>query len=204
MAPAQCAAAVVDAFRDLANVRVTVESDPATLKAEYPLLAAVARASMHTPRHAPCVVRIDYTSPKPASVDRAVRSFRHTVAPFGMLTRTRSLYFVGKGITYDTGGADVKTGGAMRGMSRDKCGAAGVAGFLLTAVQLAPTHLNVTSLPEEKSPNAWMGQCRAIERVISVVVLAVERVRFCKQGERLSCQPACCFGNSRGHEPGQH
>lgn len=36
---------------------------------------------------------------------------------------------VGKGITYDTGGADIKAGGIMAGMSRDKCGAAAVAGF---------------------------------------------------------------------------
>ena len=34
-----------------------------------------------------------------------------------------------QGITYDTGGADVKVGGAMIGMHRDKCGAAFVAGF---------------------------------------------------------------------------
>ena len=34
-----------------------------------------------------------------------------------------------QGITYDTGGADVKVGGAMAGMHRDKCGASFVAGF---------------------------------------------------------------------------
>lgn len=41
-----------------------------------------------------------------------------------------TLYLVGKGVTYDTGGADIKAGGIMAGMSRDKCGAAAVAGFL--------------------------------------------------------------------------
>lgn len=41
-----------------------------------------------------------------------------------------SLFFVGKGVTYDTGGADIKAGGIMAGMSRDKCGAAAVGGFL--------------------------------------------------------------------------
>lgn len=41
-----------------------------------------------------------------------------------------SLFLVGKGVTYDTGGADVKAGGVMAGMSRDKCGAAAVAGFM--------------------------------------------------------------------------
>ncbi|MGH0116809.1 UNVERIFIED_CONTAM: hypothetical protein FKN15_019198 [Acipenser sinensis] len=34
-----------------------------------------------------------------------------------------------KGITYDTGGADIKAGGFMAGMHRDKCGSAAVAGF---------------------------------------------------------------------------
>lgn len=33
---------------------------------------------------------------------------------------TSTLLFSGKGITYDTGGADVKAGGHMAGMSRDK------------------------------------------------------------------------------------
>ncbi|KAJ2159845.1 hypothetical protein GGF46_002736 [Coemansia sp. RSA 552] len=41
------------------------------------------------------------------------------------------LHLVGKGVTYDTGGISLKIGGSMRGMSRDKLGACGVAGFLL-------------------------------------------------------------------------
>lgn len=55
-----------------------------------------------------------------------------------------SLYFVGKGVTYDTGGADIKCSGHMRDMSRDKCGAAAVAGFFKTVSLLAPTKVNVT------------------------------------------------------------
>ena len=46
-------------------------------------------------------------------------------------------------MTYDTGGADIKAGGAMRGMSRDKCGAAACAGFMKTLAILKPDHLNV-------------------------------------------------------------
>ena len=46
-------------------------------------------------------------------------------------------------MTYDTGGADIKYGGAMRGMSRDKCGAAACAGFLKTVSLLGPKHVNV-------------------------------------------------------------
>lgn len=42
---------------------------------------------------------------------------------------TKTLLPCGKGITYDTGGADIKAGGIMAGMSRDKCGAAAVVGL---------------------------------------------------------------------------
>lgn len=42
----------------------------------------------------------------------------------------KTLFLVGKGVTFDTGGADIKAGGVMAGMSRDKCGAAAVAGFM--------------------------------------------------------------------------
>lgn len=59
---------------------------------------------------------------------------------------SNSLYFVGKGVTYDTGGADIKAGGVMRGMSRDKCGAATVAGFMATVAELKPKNVNVTAI----------------------------------------------------------
>lgn len=48
--------------------------------------------------------------------------------PQGEIKRTIGV--VGKGITYDTGGADIKISGLMAGMSRDKCGAAAVAGLM--------------------------------------------------------------------------
>ncbi|CAB1319920.1 unnamed protein product [Coregonus sp. 'balchen'] len=54
-----------------------------------------------------------------------------------------TLMLVGKGITYDTGGADIKAGGIMAGMHRDKCGAAAVAGFFQVLAKLKPKHLKV-------------------------------------------------------------
>lgn len=42
----------------------------------------------------------------------------------------KTVYLVGKGVTYDTGGADIKAGGVMAGMHRDKCGSAAVAAFM--------------------------------------------------------------------------
>jgi leucyl aminopeptidase len=53
------------------------------------------------------------------------------------------VFLVGKGVTYDTGGADVKAGGVMAGMHRDKGGASAVAGFLQVVNELKPTHLKV-------------------------------------------------------------
>jgi len=58
-------------------------------------------------------------------------------------TAKKTVYLVGKGITYDTGGADIKAGGIMAGMSRDKCGAAAVAGFMKTVSLMKPEGLNV-------------------------------------------------------------
>lgn len=114
MAPPRFAAQVQQAFRGT-GVRVTVQRDARRLQRDYPLLAAVARASLGVPRHRPCVVRLEYR-------------------PKGRVTRT--LLFAGKGLTYDTGGADLKTGGVMAGMSRDKGGAAAVAGLVLAAAKL--------------------------------------------------------------------
>jgi leucyl aminopeptidase len=53
-------------------------------------------------------------------------------------TATKTLILVGKGVTYDTGGTDIKAGGVMAGMHRDKCGSAAVAGFFQTVAQLQP------------------------------------------------------------------
>ncbi|XP_054726473.1 putative aminopeptidase W07G4.4 [Anastrepha obliqua] len=50
---------------------------------------------------------------------------------------------VGKGVTYDTGGADIKAGGVMAGMSRDKCGAAAVAGFMQIVNEKKPDDVHV-------------------------------------------------------------
>lgn len=113
MAPQRFAEYVQKALRGL-PVEVTVARGQG-LARDYPLLSAVARCSQAVARHRPCVVRLVYTGKgKPA----------------------RTLLFAGKGVTYDTGGADLKTGGGMAGMSRDKGGAAAIAGLFLTAAKL--------------------------------------------------------------------
>lgn len=59
-----------------------------------------------------------------------------------------TLMLVGKGVTYDTGGADIKAGGVMAGMHRDKCGAAAVAGFMQIVAKLQPKNLKVGLMPK--------------------------------------------------------
>ncbi|PSN40292.1 putative aminopeptidase W07G4.4, partial [Blattella germanica] len=66
-----------------------------------------------------------------------------TYEPSGPVKTT--LYLVGKGVTYDTGGADIKAGGVMAGMSRDKCGAAAVAGFMQVLTLLKPKDIKVVA-----------------------------------------------------------
>lgn len=123
MAPPAVEEYVRDAFRD-SCVQVNVVSDLNTLNKDFPLLGAVNRAASSVPRHRGRVIFLEYT---------------------GSGTVTRTLFLVGKGITYDTGGADVKTGGAMAGMSRDKGGASAVAGFMKVLSILKPENIRVVA-----------------------------------------------------------
>ncbi|KAF9283152.1 hypothetical protein BGZ88_010618 [Linnemannia elongata] len=125
MTPIKFAEYVQEYFKSQSVIKTSVIEDINVIEKEYPLLHAVARCSLSVPRHFPRVVKLEYRSDEPSKVKE-------------------NLYFVGKGVTYDTGGADIKAGGVMRGMSRDKCGAASVAGFMATVAELKPKHVNVT------------------------------------------------------------
>lgn len=121
MAPPRFADYCVELF---ANTSVSVEviADIDKIESDYPMLGMVARASYTVERHHPRVVKLEYT-------------------PTGDVTRT--LMFVGKGLVYDTGGADLKVGGFMAGMSRDKGGAASVAGFMKAVADFQPKGVKV-------------------------------------------------------------
>ena len=93
------------------NVTMQVVSDQETLLQEYPLFACVNRAASMIPRHAGRIIFLTYEPPNPACI-------------------LETVMLVGKGVTYDTGGTDLKVEGTMFGMSRDKCGAAACAGFM--------------------------------------------------------------------------
>lgn len=105
-------------------VTVEVIAEPEMLQREYPLLSAVARASFAVPRHQPRVVKLEY-------------------CPSGPIEHT--LLLAGKGVIYDTGGASLKVGGTMSGMSRDKGGAAAIAGLMLALSKLQLTGVRVVA-----------------------------------------------------------
>ena len=105
-------------------VSVRVLEEEAELEARYPLFAAVDRAARAVPRHRGCIIFLEYVPE----------------------TYERTVMFVGKGVTYDTGGCDVKAGGAMAGMSRDKCGAAAILGFFKACCSLRPKLKAVAAL----------------------------------------------------------
>ncbi|KAM7391360.1 hypothetical protein PAMP_022056 [Pampus punctatissimus] len=121
MAAPRVADYVQELFKD-SPVQVEVVSDPNVLEKEYPCLAAVNRCANSVPRHQARVIKLQYCGEGPVK---------------------KTLMLVGKGITYDTGGADIKAGGVMAGMHRDKCGAAAVAGFFQILAKMKPQHLKV-------------------------------------------------------------
>ncbi|KAK0070474.1 aminopeptidase W07G4.4 isoform X2 [Biomphalaria pfeifferi] len=123
MTAAKVLAYLENAFKD-SSVKVSAISDVNTLTKEYPLLAAVNRAANTVERHKARLIFLEYE---------------------GEQEITKTLFIVGKGITYDTGGTDIKAGCVMAGMHRDKCGAAAAAGFMKVIDSLKPDHLRVVA-----------------------------------------------------------
>ncbi|KRY54333.1 putative aminopeptidase W07G4.4 [Trichinella britovi] len=114
MCPLNAAEYTTKLFQN-SHVHVTVE-----LGTEYPLLQAVNRAADKIPRHRAKIVKLEYVGQGPIE---------------------ETVLLVGKGVTLDTGGLNIKIGSAMNGMSRDKCGAAAVIGFFQALEQLQPKGL---------------------------------------------------------------
>jgi len=123
MAAPRVAEYVAEIFADKGSkVKVKIISDRKEIERNYPCYAAVDRSASKVPRHAGRVIWLEYEGSGPIE---------------------STLFLVGKGITYDTGGADIKAGGVMAGMHRDKCGAATVAGFFKTLDTVRPKNIKV-------------------------------------------------------------
>jgi len=116
MAPPKFAEYVQKLFAH-SHVKVEVISDKKKFEKDFPCFAAVNRAAATIDRHSGRIIVLEYTGE--GKVDTTV-------------------LLVGKGITYDTGGLDIKAGGIMAGMSYDKCGASNVAGFFKILAELKP------------------------------------------------------------------
>ncbi|CAF0934719.1 unnamed protein product [Rotaria sp. Silwood1] len=117
MAPPRVAEYVQDLFNKSSDVKINIIKDKNEFENNFPLFAAVNRAANNIDRHQGRLIFLEYQ---------------------GQGEIDSTLLLVGKGITYDTGGLDIKTGGAMTSMSYDKCGAANVAGFFKILSELKP------------------------------------------------------------------
>lgn len=103
-------------------IKMEIIKDQDKIEKEFPLFGAVNRAARVVTRHEGRIIFLEYVPRK---------------------TATKTLMLVGKGVTYDTGGADVKAGGIMAGMSRDKCGSAALAGFMKFVEMKQPEDIHV-------------------------------------------------------------
>lgn len=93
------------------------------------MLHAVNRAANSVPEHQPRIIWLEYNNEESSNKDSR-KEFE-------------TLMLVGKGVTIDTGGTDLKVGGHMTGMARDKYGSAIVAGFFEALNVLQPKGIKV-------------------------------------------------------------
>ncbi|CAF1143877.1 unnamed protein product [Rotaria sordida] len=117
MAPPRVAEYVQELFHGSSHVKVQMVKDKKEFEKNFPLYAAVNRAASIVDRHQGRLIFLEYIGE-------------------GEINTT--VLLVGKGITFDTGGLDIKAGGIMAGMSYDKCGAANVTGFFKVLNELKP------------------------------------------------------------------
>ncbi|KAI1720776.1 cytosol aminopeptidase family, catalytic domain-containing protein [Ditylenchus destructor] len=128
MAPPRVAEYIQELFKNSA-VKVRIESDQEVIRKEYPLVHAVNRSSCDVEAYKARLIWLEYVNEETL---RSKEDFE-------------TLMMVGKGVTLDTGGTDVKVGGAMFGMSRDKYGSAVVAGFFQALNVLRPKGIKVVA-----------------------------------------------------------
>ncbi|XP_012567150.2 putative aminopeptidase W07G4.4 isoform X1 [Hydra vulgaris] len=123
MCPLKVEEFVREVFKNT-SISINVVFGHDNLRADFPLFAAVDRCANMVERHRGRIIYLEYC---------------------GEGEVENSYFFVGKGVTYDTGGADVKAGGHMAGMHRDKCGAATIAGLFAVLNELQPKGIRVVA-----------------------------------------------------------
>ncbi len=111
--PDSYAEIVKSTFAKIKNVKVEVWDDTRLQKEGMGLHLAVGKGALNPP----CLVHIRY---RPKSKTKKIK---------------KPIALVGKGITFDTGGLDIKPSAAMRLMKKDMGGSSAVFGAMLWAVQ---------------------------------------------------------------------
>jgi leucyl aminopeptidase len=114
-------AAAVRKKAESEGLKVQVMGEQALKKKKMGALLAVAVGS----ENRPAFVIVDYKPTKP----------RKTIA------------LVGKGVTFDSGGYNLKPSGSLDGMKADMAGAAAVAATMIAVARLKPKHRVVAALP---------------------------------------------------------
>jgi len=122
MAPQPMADFILKKFADFDNIKIETIRDQTEINKSFPCFDCVNRATRPVPKHHGVIMYLTYSEGNPE----------------------KSLFICGKGVTYDTGGADLKVGGAMPGMHRDKCGASNALGLIYAIGKLKPKNIRVT------------------------------------------------------------
>ena len=139
MTPANIAEYVNNLFPAGSAVKVQVAQGKEHFEKNYPLFAAVNRGVANHPKHSGRIIFLEYEGEGPIQ---------------------QTLYLVGKGVVYDTGGHDLKTDGHMAGMHLDKCGAASVAGIFKFLNDAKPKGIRVEGamacVRNEIGPDAYV------------------------------------------------
>jgi leucyl aminopeptidase len=107
---------------------------------------------------------------------------------------TRPYAFVGKGITFDTGGISLKPGPGMEEMKFDMCGAAGVLGAFVAAVELAlPVNLVCVVPAVENMPGG--DAYRPSDVLTSLSGITIEVLNTDAEGRLILCDALTYTGN---------
>lgn len=104
----------------------------------------------------------------------------------GSTKKSAPIAFVGKGITFDTGGISLKPADSMLGMKYDMCGAATVLGTIKAAAELKlPTHLIGILAAAENMPSGTA--CKPEDIVTTMSGQTVEIVNTDAEGRLVLC-----------------
>jgi leucyl aminopeptidase len=169
MPPPRVAEYVQELFKS-SSVKVNVVKDKKEFEKNFPLFAAVNRAASVVDRHNGRLIFLEYT---------------------GEGTIDTTALFVGKGITFDTGGLDIKAGGVMAGMSYDKCGAANVTGFFKVLAELKPKQFKAIGVLAVARNNCGEEGYTADEIITTRAGLRIRVGNTDAEGRMVMADPLC-------------